>query len=225
MHTDTMISQSSSKPSTLQTDEFYHKLEARKQSSVLSTVSTTPLVPTGDGDISYPQPPKPLGDGNSSWATCHWCFESYPYNKFQDKGWWRRHVDHDFQPYICLIDTCPYSPAFDSFSSWLEHMEKHHSPDWIATINSKTIWRCTIGHESPELFDDEASLTDHMRKHHLDLFTERQVMRIARRSSIRIPGSNDICPICGRDPNNDLLVADPPNDSQRSSQNKRKRES
>lgn len=237
-----VVSQSSSKPSTFHTDEFYHRLEARKQSPALSTVSTTPLVHTGD--ISYPQPPKPLGGGNSSWATCQWCFESYPYNKFQDKSWWRyavdiilpywrvtnpvhkrRHVDHDFQPYICLFDTCPYSPGFDNFSSWVEHMEKHHSPNWIATINSKAIWRCKIGHESPELFDDEASLRDHMRKHHLDSYTEHQLGRIARRSSIRIPGSQDICPICGRDPNNDLIIADEPNDSQHSYQNKRKRES
>lgn len=238
----TMISQWSSNPLTLQTDELNYRLEARKQSPALSTVSTTPLVPTGD--ISYPQPPKPLGDGNSSWATCHWCFESYPYNKFQDKSWWRyafdiilphyrvtnpvhnrRHVDHDFQPYICLFDTCPYRPGFDSFSSWVEHMENHHSPNWIATINSKAIWRCNIGHESPQLFDDEASLRDHMRKHHLDSYTEHQLGRIARRSSIRIPGSQDICPICGRDPNNDLIIADEPNDSQHSYQNKRKRES
>lgn len=242
IQTDTMISQSSSKSPNLQTDDRYNKLEARKQPPAISTISTTPSVPTGD--ISYPQPPKPLGDGTPSWATCHWCFKSYPYKNFQDKGWWRyafdtislsckvtntvhkrRHVDHDFQPYICLIDTCPYSPAFDSFSSWLEHMEKHHSPDWIATINSKAIWRCNIGHKSPELFDDETSLRDHMRKHHLDSFTEHQISRIARRSSIRIPGSNDICPICERDPNNDLLVADQLNNSQHSSQNKRKRES
>lgn len=227
---------------TLQTDEFYHRPEARKQSPALSTVSTTPLVPMSD--ISYPQPPKPLGDENSSWATCQWCFESYPYNKFQDKSWWRyvfdiilpywrvtnlvhkrRHVDHDFQPYICLFDTCPYSPGFDNFSSWVEHMEKHHSPNWIATINSKAIWRCNIGHESPQLFDDEASLRDHMQKHHLDSYTEHQLGRIARRSSIRIPGCQDICPICGRDPNNDLIIADEPNHSQYSYQNKRKRES
>ncbi|KAL6796745.1 hypothetical protein J3E68DRAFT_401724 [Trichoderma sp. SZMC 28012] len=218
-----IISQSGSKPSTLQTDEFNHRLEPRKQSPPLSTVPTTPLVPTED--ISYPQPPRPLGDGNPSWATCHWCSESYPYNKFQDKSWWRRHVDHDFQPYICLFDTCPYSPGFDSFSSWAEHMEKHHSPNWIAKINSKAIWRCKIGHELPELFDDEASLRDHMRKHHLDSYTEHQLGRIARRGSIRIPGSQDICPICGRDPNNDLIIADELHDSQHSYQNKRKRES
>ncbi|KAL7910317.1 hypothetical protein GGI35DRAFT_362150 [Trichoderma velutinum] len=220
IQTDPMISQSSSKPSTLQTDEFYHRLEAGKQFPALSTISTTSSVPTGD--ISYPQPPKPLGDGNSSWATCHWCYESYPYNKFQDTGWWRRHVDHDLQPYICLIDTCPYNPAFDRFSSWLEHMENHHSLNWIAAINSKTIWRCNIEHESLILFNDEASLRDHMRKHHLDSFTEPQILRIARRSSIRIPGSQDVCPLCRYDSNNALLVADEPNDS---SHNKRKRES
>lgn len=102
-------------------------------------------------------------------------------------------------------------------------MEEHHSTNWIATIDYKTFWRCDIEHKSPELFGDEASLRDHMREHHLQLFTESQLVGIARRSSIRIPGSNNVCPLCRFDASKVSPVAVQTYNSQHSSRNKRKR--
>lgn len=101
-------------------------------------------------------------------------------------------------------------------------MEEHHSTNWIKTINYKTIWRCDIEHKSPERFSDEALLRDHMRKHHIQLLTESQLVGIARRSSIRIPGSKDVCPLCGFDASEAPLLADQTSKLQ-SPQNKRKR--
>jgi hypothetical protein len=105
----------------------------------------------------------------------------------------------------------------------MEHMEKHHSPNWIGTISCRAMWRCDIEHESPELFEDEASLKGHIREHHHAIFTESQIAGIARRSSIRIPGSKDICPLCSFDSSKIPLDADEPNHSRHSLQIKRKR--
>ncbi|KAK6448420.1 hypothetical protein FP744_10004670 [Trichoderma asperellum] len=219
---DAMLSQSGTKPSTLQGDEFQRKTEAENRRAALSASSRTSSVPIGD--ISYPKPPKPSGDGECSRAICPWCSESHPYGNFQDERWWRRHVDHDFRPYVCLFDTCSTSlNAFDRFGHWLKHMEERHSTAWIATINSKILWRCDIEHESPELFSDEAALKNHMREHHLESFTESQIVGITRRSSIRNPGSKDVCPLCTFDANKAPPVACQSNNSQHPSQNKRKR--
>ncbi|UKZ82570.1 hypothetical protein TrVFT333_010362 [Trichoderma virens FT-333] len=96
---------------------------SKPECPALSSVSRAPSLPKGD--ISYPEPPKPLGDGNSSWATCCWCSESHPYRKFEDTRWWERHVDHDLQPYVCLVDTCSgSSDTFDGFNSWYSSQTK-----------------------------------------------------------------------------------------------------
>lgn len=84
---DAMLSQSGTKPSTLQADEFKRKTEAGNRYAALSVISRTSSVPIGD--ISYPKPPKPTGNGEFSWAMCSWCSESHPYGYFQDERWWR----------------------------------------------------------------------------------------------------------------------------------------
>lgn len=84
---DAMLSQSGTKPSTLQGDEFQRKTEAENRRAALSASSRTSSVPIGD--ISYPKPPKPSGDGECSRAICPWCSESHPYGNFQDERWWR----------------------------------------------------------------------------------------------------------------------------------------
>ncbi|PKK49154.1 hypothetical protein CI102_4565 [Trichoderma harzianum] len=218
--TDIILSKSGTKPSTLQTQEFERKVNEKKPLKALSAVSKTSSVPIGD--VNYPKPPKPQGEYD--WATCYWCFETFPHDKFQNVKWWRRHVDHDLRPYVCLVNTCSESlDAFDRFTPWMEHMEKHHSPNWIGTISCRAMWRCDIEHESPELFEDEASLKGHIREHHHAIFTESQIAGIARRSSIRIPGSKDICPLCSFDSSKIPLDADEPNHSRHSLQIKRKR--
>ncbi|KAL6896478.1 hypothetical protein GGI43DRAFT_121277 [Trichoderma evansii] len=221
---DAVLSRSGTRPSTLQADEFQRKTGAENRRTALSVISRTSSVPLGD--ISYPKPPKPSEDGESRWATCSWCSEFYLIDHFQNARWWRRHVDRDFRPYICLSNTCSVSPnAFDRFSLWLQHMEEHHSTSWIATTGTKTLWRCDVEHKSPELFSNDVSLKDHMRAHHLESFTESQLAGIARRSSIRISGSKDVCPLCGFDASKVPLVTDQSNDSQHPSRNKRKRPS
>ncbi|KAM0524477.1 hypothetical protein ACHAPE_000571 [Trichoderma viride] len=212
-----MPSISGSKPSTFRVDDFQHQ----NRLTALSATSRTSTVPMGE--IDYPKPPKPSGNGELGWAICNWCSESIPYDKLRDTRWWRRHVDNDLQPYVCLFDTCSASlKAFDRFTPWLNHMEEHHSINWIKTINYKTMWRCDIKHKPPEQFDDEAMLRDHMQKYHIELFTESQLAAIARRSSVRIPGSQDICPLCGFDASEASLLADQSSDLQ-SPRNKRKR--
>ncbi|KAJ4857129.1 hypothetical protein T069G_08026 [Trichoderma breve] len=94
--TDILLSKSGTKPSTLQTQEFERKVNEKKPLKALSAISKTSSVPIGD--VNYPKPPKPQGEYD--WATCYWCFESFPHDKFQNVKWWRRHVDHDLRPYI-----------------------------------------------------------------------------------------------------------------------------
>lgn len=62
-----------------------------------------------------------------------------------------------------------------------------------------------------------------MREYHLESFTESQLVGIARRSSIRIPGSKEVCPLCGFDASKSPRGADQSNVSQQSWLNKRKR--
>ncbi|KAK1252949.1 LOW QUALITY PROTEIN: hypothetical protein MKX08_004136 [Trichoderma sp. CBMAI-0020] len=207
-----------SKPSILQIDDIQHQ----NRRTTLSATSRTSTVRMAE--IDYPKPPKPSGDGELGWAICYLCSESIPHDKLRDTRWWRRHVDSDLRPYVCLYDSCSASPnAFDRFTPWLNHMEEHHSINWIKTINYKTIWRCDIEHKPPEQFDDEAMLRDYMQKHHIELFTESQLAAIARRSSVRIPGSQDTCPLCGFDASEAPLITDQSSDLQ-PPQKKRKRE-
>lgn len=83
--TDGFTTQTSGlKPPTLQIDEFRDRLGAEWQHVALSTISSVAI-----GDISYPQPPRLSGTGESSQITCHCCYESYPHSEFQDPAWWR----------------------------------------------------------------------------------------------------------------------------------------
>ncbi|KAK4074577.1 uncharacterized protein Triagg1_5173 [Trichoderma aggressivum f. europaeum] len=131
---------SGTNPPTLQVDEFRRRLGAEWQHVALSTTSSVAV-----GDISYPQPPRLLGNGESSQATCHCCYESYPHSEFQDAAWWRRHVDHDLRPYVCLMRKCTADhKSFGEFKLWFEHMEDYHSSSWIAILNGELKSLCDI---------------------------------------------------------------------------------
>lgn len=84
---DAILSKSGTKPSTFQADDFQRKFRAENQRTALSATSRTSSVPMGE--ISYPKPPKPSGDGEFKWAVCSWCFESIPDDKLQNSRWWR----------------------------------------------------------------------------------------------------------------------------------------
>lgn len=84
---DAILSKAGTKPSTLQADDFQRNIKAENQRIALSATSRTSSVAMGE--ISYPKPPKPSGDGDCKWGICSWCSESIPFDKLRDTRWWR----------------------------------------------------------------------------------------------------------------------------------------
>ncbi|KAJ4328354.1 hypothetical protein N0V84_001225 [Fusarium piperis] len=76
--------------------------------------------------------------------------------------YWRRHVDQDLQPYVCLYRRCTNS-LFAHKSDWSKHMATAHSQEWPSKAHSMT-WYCDLGHAETAVFDNETDWRKHMRK-------------------------------------------------------------
>ncbi|CAM1501765.1 Fc.00g037490.m01.CDS01 [Cosmosporella sp. VM-42] len=200
------------KASTLKADEFnqiIHTFEAAAGKSSGSLVSSAPA-----GNIRYPKPPK-AKDGLQP-VICQWCFEplSDGYDYEDDYGrptrLWRRHVDHDLKPYICLAETC-IKPClkFDRLSLWRVHMKENHSPHWAREIHQELRWCCDIDHPIPLNFPSSEVLESHVHQTHGDTFTRTQIASILRRSSGHMMRQEGVCPFrCSYDAAEDPTVND-----------------
>ncbi|KAJ4854258.1 uncharacterized protein T069G_11237 [Trichoderma breve] len=117
---------------------------------------------TSSTQIKYENYPRPPNQSEGEMVVCEWC--SQPLNKEDlDPMRWRRHVDRDLEPYICLSEGCAESSAgFSTFEDWSDHMQTH---------------------DNHYTFGDPENLLSHMQETHIDQFSAEQIQIISRRTS------------------------------------------
>ncbi|KAK4445253.1 hypothetical protein QBC34DRAFT_333410 [Podospora aff. communis PSN243] len=83
-----------------------------------------------DTSAKFPAPPR-IVDGEDQ-KPCPFCRKNISKDDFMDLGWWRKHVNSDLFPFICVSNSCSASPVFASRSEWIIHMERDHgdSTSW-----------------------------------------------------------------------------------------------
>ncbi|VUC29319.1 unnamed protein product [Clonostachys rosea] len=181
-----------SKPSTLQESQVLNTIADTATKSIATSASTVPMT-----DIRYPKPPKPENPWSAltSWGWCAMAFENA---KFKDPRWWRKHVDHDLQPYICLSKECFNAEvAFGRYSAWKAHMNQAHSTSWVKELCTETQWKCDFDNI---MHYDEESLKTHMNNFHQDLLTEEQISEVASWSAVPVQPDTERCPLCQYSP-------------------------
>ncbi|RSM15113.1 hypothetical protein CDV31_005194 [Fusarium ambrosium] len=162
--------------------------------SVISSsgASTTRTV----GDLNdYPQPPT-----HEQWSQdpkCPTCWRQLKESELKGNKWrFRRHVDTDFEPYVCISEDCRKPlQFFTNLSLWENHMRSKHSTKWTQLVHKPTIWICDFEHDDEE-FGDIESFQEHLHKQHSDLNeAERKAFTTAmERVEAR---AKHICPLCG----------------------------
>ncbi|SPN98625.1 uncharacterized protein DNG_01670 [Cephalotrichum gorgonifer] len=136
--------------------------------SVVSAVSAAP-------EDSFEYPPPPDTKGGETRIQCPYCLIPLDLRELGRKGdeYWRRHVDEDLKPYVCLFPECAKSMVFFTRRvEWKAHMECTHSRDWPRKVHAIT-WYCDLDHDPPEQFETEIQWRSHMTN--LDSHPKRQL--------------------------------------------------
>ncbi|KAL6823336.1 hypothetical protein V8C40DRAFT_34735 [Trichoderma camerunense] len=150
---------------------------------------------TSSTQIKYDNYPRPPNQSDVELVVCEWCAQ--PLNREDlDPMSWRRHVDRDLEPYICLSEGCAGSSAgFSTFEDWYDHMQTH-GQRWHQDVYLMPSWICAICEDDHYTFGDPESLLSHMRETHIDQFSAEQIHIISRRSKISGCRSLNECPLC-----------------------------
>ncbi|KAF3089211.1 hypothetical protein TWF102_009704 [Orbilia oligospora] len=149
------------------------------------------------GKVTYPRPPQ---TGDSDYRTCEWCLKLHPRSLFEDTKRWSAHIDKDFEPYVCLSESCMNEttlPCYATFREWLQHMNTVHTTKWQQEIHKPVFWVCSFQH-STQYFNTLEELHKHMKECYPDNFATGLYI-IAKNSHIKRPRSRKICPLCCRE--------------------------
>ncbi|KAF6816890.1 hypothetical protein CMUS01_12193 [Colletotrichum musicola] len=105
--------------------EYKRQKEATQQSSAASTASV------GDTDVKYPRAPRPE-DPSARYTQCPYCSKNIERSVFMNRQKWRKHVNEDLKPFVCISEQCNEAVVgFARYSSWRKHMEDDHGANWI----------------------------------------------------------------------------------------------
>ncbi|KAK6358091.1 hypothetical protein TWF730_007446 [Orbilia blumenaviensis] len=116
------------------------------------------------GKVSYPQASG--SKDRSNYRTCEWCLERHPNALFDNKKQWSAHLDKDFEPYVCLSESCMDGiklPSFATFKEWFHHMNALHTVRWQQEIHRPIFWVCNFKHKN-EYFSSQEGLHEHMKQ-------------------------------------------------------------
>ncbi|KAL7950104.1 hypothetical protein V8C42DRAFT_340972 [Trichoderma barbatum] len=142
---------------------------------------------------NYPRPP--VTNQGSSIFTCQWCSELLS-KKTLSESEWRRHIDRDLKPYICLSEGCPEAhPVYPTFDEWFSHMELHDW-QWHQQVYLTSSWVCTICDFNPDVYSSPQTLYSHLEESHSSDFTNAQLQAISRQSKTEQPRASDDCLLC-----------------------------
>jgi hypothetical protein len=107
----------------------------------------------------------------------------------------RRHLDRDFEPYVCISEKCSeHLRSFTTFQDWQHHMLNQHGPHWPQESHPPSSWLCAVCLDVPDGFRDPPALSQHMQDVHR--FEEAAIKAIVRQSKFQVRRRPEICPIC-----------------------------
>ncbi|KAI1124663.1 hypothetical protein F5Y10DRAFT_284886 [Nemania abortiva] len=102
-------------------------LEARERPSIKDDTASSALI----NKIDY-STTKPRHDEDHS--KCLFCMKILTEDILESTSNWRRHVDEDLSPFVCLSNDCQPTLTFSKYGDWDRHMVYHHGKDWTQTI-------------------------------------------------------------------------------------------
>ncbi|KKZ61101.1 hypothetical protein EMCG_04297 [[Emmonsia] crescens] len=142
---------------------------------------------------NYPKPPE---KNNTDTINCEWCSAVLAKETLEPRNW-RRHVDGDLTPYLCIADECtePH-PQFSEFDDWFNHMQGH-GQHWHQEIYQARVWMCPACKYNQNVFADSHHLLVHLQKYHTEHFTAHQIEAISRQSVLYISRARNNCLLCG----------------------------
>ncbi|KAH7153735.1 WD40-repeat-containing domain protein [Fusarium sp. MPI-SDFR-AT-0072] len=147
--------------------------------------------------VDYPPAPQAIGQANM--LTCDWCFETHPKEHMEGSNW-KRHLDNDFEPYLCIAEQCLEScPRYQKFEDWFEHMQTRHGPRWHQEIYKSPSWICPLCEGDCEEYTNPQALLSHMEGSHSQYFTPEQVQMMIRQSQTHVRRPLEECPLCSCD--------------------------
>ncbi|KAF3211181.1 hypothetical protein TWF106_010319 [Orbilia oligospora] len=150
------------------------------------------------GKVSYPRASG--GKDASGYRTCKWCLERHPPALFDSKKQWSAHLDKDFEPYVCLSESCMAEiqlPSFATFKEWLNHMNTLHTVRWQQEIHRPIFWVCNFTHKN-EYFSNQEELHEHMKQCYPKTLAAG-LPAIVKNSHTKRSRSHNVCPLCCRD--------------------------
>ncbi|EHK43570.1 hypothetical protein TRIATDRAFT_294571 [Trichoderma atroviride IMI 206040] len=125
-----------------------------------------------------------------------WCSEPLD-KKALSESEWRRHIDRDLKPYICLSEECQeVHPVYSTFNEWYSHMNCH-SRRWYRQIYLSPTWVCTICEFNSGVYSNPQDLYSHLQESHDGDYTNEQLRVISQQSKIKQPRAWDNCLLCG----------------------------
>ncbi|KAH7254601.1 hypothetical protein B0J15DRAFT_558854 [Fusarium solani] len=157
-----------------------------------SKASTTRMVGNLD---DYPEPP--THDQWSQDPKCPTCSRQLMEAELKGKKW-RRHIDTDCEPYVCISEDCKQPLQFFSdLTLWENHMRNRHSSKWTQLIHKPTVWICDVDHDDEE-FRDHESFQAHLRQEHADM-SEADRKAVTTLCETPVTRPKHACPLCGYD--------------------------
>ncbi|KAL7817991.1 hypothetical protein V8C44DRAFT_347549 [Trichoderma aethiopicum] len=173
-----------SKPTSLDSQEFKRRFSQKKDGSVKS--KTRSILAT---QMAYP----PQSEGSQM---CDWCFSPLSEDELRGENW-RKHVNEDFKPFVCISENCsePLN-RFATSRAWFSHMLETHGQHWHRQVHLPLWYICPLCNTQDTTYSRATDLTEHLLELHGDVFTEQQVQMIVHQSRLRAPRSQDTCPLC-----------------------------
>ncbi|PTB65210.1 hypothetical protein BBK36DRAFT_1204500, partial [Trichoderma citrinoviride] len=173
-----------SKPTSLDSQEFRRRFSQHQDGSVKS--KTRSILTKS---MAYP----PQSEDN---LVCDWCFS--PLSEDESKGEnWRKHLNEDFKPFVCISEKCSESlNRFATSRAWFRHMVETHGQHWHRQVHLPAWYICPLCNTQDSTYTRASELSGHLLKLHRDVFTEQQIQIIVHQSRLRAPRSQDICPLC-----------------------------
>ncbi|RFN44923.1 tetratricopeptide repeat domain-containing protein [Fusarium flagelliforme] len=174
--------------SVLSQKSFDSRLLETTRSTVQSTnASKSVRSVIGNTYVDWPRPPKKSYENDD--IKCPYCFDRLESVELTNKTQWRQHVKRDLEPYNCLEQGCQeHLRMFASEEQWINH---------IRTCHSHGTWICRLKpHQEAEVFEDEATVREHLQTQHEGMVPKSRVETLIR--SMHRPGSGNLfkeCPL------------------------------
>jgi hypothetical protein len=171
-----------------------------RESDVLSRPPGTTVTSVQAGTLSYPIPPKLIG--NEPYFSCPTCgqLQSTALLDKNHKHRWPKHVMDDLAPYICIFERCSDAgKSYQTSSAWSQHCQDVHSRD---------VWSCPgcPPHERI-VYEIADEYKQHLESQHPE-YTADRVRLLVNFGSQQVLPEMTYCLLCGFEPETGHEVLD-----------------